>query len=483
MPEPQAAAKALAYARRVYLVGVAGSAMRSLATLLLDLGREVSGSDLAADPGLHDLEGRGLHLFGDHQASHVDGADLVVVSAAIPESNPEIVAARERGLTILTHAQALGALMSERVGIGVAGTHGKSTTTALVAHLLATAGRDPTLAGGADALDFDGASARLGRGPELVAEADEFARRFHQLHPRIAIITGIEPDHLDYYGTFEAVIDAFQRFVDGMPPDGIVVTCEDEPTLAGVGLSRPRVRYGWAGHSDWRLEQFAHRLGGGARFVVRDPDGRRQGHELRLSGRHNAANAVAALAVGRLLGVDSAVAGRALATFRGTRRRFETIVQRGGVWIVDDYAHHPTAVAANLDAARNVHDGRLVVVFQPHTTHRTATLLDEFARSFDAADRVILTPIYQPAGREGSQVTVTSQDLLCQMHHRSADAVSSLDEALLAAREELRPGTLLVTMGAGTVTSLARRLAAELDRLEADQPTASAAAPVSGAAT
>ena len=483
MPEPDAAAKALAGAQQVHLVGVAGSAMRSLATLLLDLGRTVSGSDLAADPGLYDLERRGLRLFGDHKAGYVDGADLVVVSAAIPESNPEIVAARQRGLPALTHAQALGALMSERVGIGVAGTHGKSTTTALIAHLLATAGRDPTLAGGADALDFDGASARLGRGPELVAEADEFARRFLQLHPRIAIITGIEPDHLDYYGTFEAVVEAFQRFVDGMAPDGIVVTCEDEPTLAGLRLARPRVRYGWAGHSDWRLERFTPCPGGGAHFVVRDPDGRRQAHELRLSGRHNVANAVAALAVGRLLDVSPTAARRALATFRGTRRRFETVAHRGGVWIVDDYAHHPTAVAANLDAARNVHDGRVVVVFQPHTTHRTESLLDEFARSFDAADRVILTPIYQPAGREGSRVTVTSQDLLRHMHHRSADVVSSLDEALVAAREELQPGTLLMTMGAGTVTSLARRLAAALDQMIADTPAQPAATAASGATT
>jgi UDP-N-acetylmuramate--alanine ligase len=461
---PDRATVSLLYdARHVHLIGVAGSAMRSLATLLLDLGREVSGSDTASAPMLDDLTARGLRVFGQHHAEHVFGADLVVVSAAIPIDNPEIVAANAQGLPILTHAQALGALMEKRFGIAVAGTHGKSTTTALVAHMLATAGRDPTLAGGADALDFGG-SARLGHGPELVAEADEFARRFHELHPELAIITSVEPDHLDYYGSFEAIVQSFRQFVDGMPRDAVLVTCEDEPNLAGLDLPRRRVRYGWAGHAHWRLDTFEPTPGGGARFVARDPSGNRRSYSTRLTGLHNVANAVAALAVTDLLGVDREAAARGLATFQGTRRRFETIAQQDGAWLVDDYAHHPTAIVANLIAARGVHGGRLVVVFQPHTTHRTASLMRELAASFSAADRVILTPIYQPTGREGAEATVTSYDLLAAMQHPAAEVVHSLDAALSAARDEMKPGTLVLTMGAGDVTSVARRLAAEFAR-------------------
>jgi len=473
MRDRPTAADALARSRRPHLVGVAGTGMRSLATLLVDLGHDVSGSDLAAGPALDALAARGVRVFAGHRAEQIKGADLVICSAAVPEENPELVAARERGLPVLTHAQALGALMDQRVGIGVAGTHGKSTTTALIAHLLTVAGRDPTLVGGADAIDFGG-SARLGHGPELVAEADEFGRRFLELRPRFAVITGIEPDHLDYYGTFDAILHAFRQFVDGMPADGVVVTCEDEPNLAALELPRRRLRYGWRGHCDWRLERFEPRLGGGAAFTVRDPAGRRGRYEMGLTGRHNAANAVAALAIVQELGVAEQAAREGLASFQGTRRRFETVAKKDGVWVVEDYAHHPTAVAATLEAAREVHDGRIVVLFQPHTSHRTASLLEDFARAFDTADRVILAPIYQPAGRESSPESVTSGDLLDRMYHAAADVVSSLGEALAALREELAPGTLVLTIGAGDVTSVARELISALtdsDEIDAGELT------------
>src|SRR4051794_34849872 len=383
MPDRPSAADALARSRRPHLVGVAGTGMRSLATLLADLGHEVTGSDLASGPVVDALAERGVRVASGHRAEHVDDADLVIVSAAVPDDNPELAAARERGVPVLTHAQALGALMDQHVGIGVAGTHGKSTTTALIAHLLTMAGRDPTLVGGADAIDFGG-SARLGQGRELVAEADEYGRRFLELRPRFAVITGVKPDHLDYYGSFEAILEAFRQFVAGMPEDGVVVTCEDEPNLAALDLPRRRLRYGWAGHADWRLERFEPKIGGGAAFTVRDPAGERARYEMSLTGRHNAANAVAALAVARALGVSDEAARAGLASFQGTRRRFETVAKRGAVWVVDDYAHHPTAVAVTLEAAREVHGGRIVALFQPHTKHRTASLLDQFARAFGA---------------------------------------------------------------------------------------------------
>jgi UDP-N-acetylmuramate--alanine ligase len=458
MRDQTPAAELLARSRRPHLIGVAGAAMRSLASLLLALGQDVSGSDSGAVADLGALAGQGVRASHGHHPRNVEGADLVVASAAVPADNPELEAARQRGIPILSHAQALGGLMATRDSIGVAGTHGKSTTTALVAHLLAVAGRDPTLAGGADAIDFGG-YARLGRGRELVAEADEFGRRFLELHPRLAIITSVEPDHLDYYGSFEAVQAAFQQFVDGMPPDGLVVTCEDEPNLARLPLARPRVRYGWAGHAAWRLERYEPQPGGGGSFVVRRPDGSRGRYELQLVGQHHAANAVAALAIANELGVPERAARQGLATFRGTRRRFETLARTADLWIVDDYAIHPTELAVNLRAARDVHSGRIVAVFQPHTTHRTFALRDELAAAFADADRVIVTPIYQPTGRSTGAPEITAGELVAQMAHPGATAAASLDAAYELAARELRPGALVIVFGAGDVTLLASRLA------------------------
>lgn len=455
---PRAPSESLRRAHRPHLVGVAGAAMRSMAALLLAQGKAVSGSDSGSPAEIEVLRGLGIQAVYGHQAENVSGADLVIASAAVPPENPELAAARALGLPILSHAQALGALMADCDGIGVAGTHGKSTTTALVAHLLAVAGLDPTLAGGADALDFGG-YARLGQGPHLVAEADEFGRRFLELHPRLAIITAAEPDHLDYYGSFEALLAAFQQFVAGMPDDGIIITCEDEPNLAGLLLPRHRIRYGWAGHAHWRLERYVPRYGGGAQFTVRRPDGSRESYDMRLNGRHNAANAVSALAVAWELGLPASAIRQGLATFQGTRRRFETLAQRNGTWVVEDYAHHPTAIIANLNAARDVHSGRLVAVFQPHTTHRTHSLLEEFAAAFRAADRVIVAPVYQPSGRGEDSILVTSADLVTRMGHPEAVAAESLEQTFALASEELQPGTLVLVLGAGDITTVARRLA------------------------
>ena len=457
--------------RRPHLVGVAGTGMNSLATLLRAMGKDVSGSDRSSGPTLDWLADQGVRVQHGHEPRLVGTADLVVRSAAVADDNPELASARVRGVAVVSHAQALGALMARKHGVAVAGTHGKSTTTALIAHILAVAGRDPTLVGGAVALDV-GASSRLGDGAELVAEADEYGRRFLELHPQLAVITSIEPDHLDYYGSFEAVVAAFEQFVAGMPADGTVVTNDDDPVLQELDLPRRRLTFGTEPSADWRLTGYAPCLGGGARLELRRPDGSPWTQESALTGLHNAMNALGAVAVAAELGVDKAHTAAALASFRGTRRRFETRARRDGVWVVDDYAHHPTAVLATLRAAREVHAGRVVAVFQPHTTHRTATLLDEFAAAFDAADRVILTPIYQPTGRETEQHVVTSSDLAARMRHPNVRAVESLDVAYAAVvAEEFRAGTLILTLGAGDVTTLADRLAAYLSTDSADGST------------
>jgi UDP-N-acetylmuramate--alanine ligase len=439
--------------------------MSSLATLLVGMGKAVSGSDTSAGPTLDRLAERGVVVHRGHAATNLDHADLIVFSAAVPPDNPELVAARERGQPAISHAVALGALMATRRGIAVAGTHGKSTTTALVAHVLATAGRDPTLVGGAEAPDFGGSS-RLGQGPELVAEADEYGRRFLELHPSVAVITGVEPDHLDYFGSFRELVDAFCQFVAGMPDDGIVVTNADDDTLASLDLPRRRVRYGWAAGADWRIVAHEPNPGGGCRLAVVDPDGIERHYRLRLSGRHNVANAVAAVATGDVLSVDDGSIASALGSFQGVGRRFETRARASGVWVVDDYAHHPTAVRATLRAAREVHAGPIWAVFQPHTTHRTATMLDQFAAAFGDADHVLVAPIYRPSGREAAPIDVSSDDLVARIDHPDARAVASLDAALAALEEALRPADgpecLILALGAGDVTTLATRLASRV---------------------
>ena len=440
------------------MVGVGGSGMSSLATLLSDMGIRVSGSDAGATSTLAWLAERGIEVHQGHDAEPPKDVDLVIASAAIPADNRELREARQRGLTVLNHAQALGGLMAARRGLGVAGSHGKSTTTALIAYILSVAGRDPTLVGGAEALDF-GASSRLGHGPELVAEADEYGRRLLELHPEIAVITGVEPDHLDYYRDIDEIIAVFRQFVEGMPADGVLVTSEDEPTLAGMELPRRRVRYGRAPGSDWRLCEHRPRLGGGGDVRISDPAGRERDYRLRLTGRHNAENALAALVVAELLGIDESHRRSALAAFRGTRRRFETRARLSGVWIVDDYAHHPTAVRATLRAAREVHEGPIWAVFQPHTTNRTAALLDDFAGAFGDADHVLLTPIYRPTGRELAPAQVTTEHLAARMTHQDARALRSLDEAFSALEPAIRPGALILTLGAGDIVTLADRLA------------------------
>jgi UDP-N-acetylmuramate--alanine ligase len=445
----------LADADRIHLVGLGGSGMSSLAALLVGLGKQISGSDLSNDAVIR-LRQSGLAAQHGHRAEQVDDAELVIVSAAIGSDNVELVAARQRGLPILTHAEALGDLMTGRVGVAIAGTHGKTTTTALVGHLLERVGFDPTLLVGATALNF-GSGARLGRGEHLVVEADEYSRRFLALAPRLALITGIEADHLDYFRDLAEIVTVFQEFAKRMQPGGLLLTNADDPVLARTSLSGNRRTYGSNENAAWRLTNYAPKLGGGCEFSIETPDGSASASS-RLSGQHNALNATGALAAVCLLGAPLEAAAAALADFDGTERRFQTVWQRDGVWVVDDYAHHPTAVRATLAAAREVHSGRLWAIFQPHTTNRVAELFDDFATCFGGADRLTLLPIYQPPGRERGGREVDSARLAGAVRDVATELCPSLSaaEALLAA--ECRPGDLVLIMGAGDVSQLASRL-------------------------
>jgi UDP-N-acetylmuramate--alanine ligase len=455
----------LATARWVHFVGVGGSGMSSLAQLMAAHGKRVTGSDLSPEAAER-LRRQGLAAFAGHAAQHVGQAELVIVSAAVPADNVELVEARRRDLRILTHAEALGELMQSRLGVALAGTHGKTTTTAMLGHVLTMVGCDPTVLVGAATLD-SGSGARLGSGPHLIVEADEYDHRFLALHPTVAIITGIEPDHLDYFRDLREIIAAFRTFARQVAPDGTLVTCADDPVLRRTDFPRRRVTYGLDAAADWRLRRFQPRAGGGCSFDLAGPGGETKS-DLRLSGLHNAYNATATLAAAWELGVPLAAAAAALGSFKGTERRFQTVWQAKGIWVVDDYAHHPTAVRATLTSAREVHAGRLWAVFQPHTTNRVAELLEDFATSFEAADRLMLLPIYRPAGRERGGRAVTSADLARAIARPPWTLADSLEQAESDLAAELRPGDLVVVMGAGDVTRLSHALARRLSQPDAD---------------
>jgi len=460
MPVDDAAFSVLR-AARVHCIGIGGTGMRAIAELLLARGQVVSGSDVSASEALAGLERAGATVHVGHAAHHVNGAEAVVTSAAIPSDNPELVAAREGHLPVATHAQVLGALSTQLTTIAVAGTYGKSTTAAMTAHVLVQSGRDPTCLGGAYSADLEG-SARLGRSDLLVVEADEYARRFLSLTPSAAIVTGVEPDHLDYYGDSATMEAAFCEFVGCLKPGGSLVVCIDSPLPECVAGAQGKITYGFGDNADWRLSDYAPSEHG-VQFTLHPPTTAHIGCQLQVPGRHNALNAVASIAASTLVGVPVDVAVAALSRFHGVARRFETVYRKNGIWLVDDYAHHPAKLRATLRAAREIHPGRIWAVFQPHTTHRTASLLGEFAQSFGDADEVVLLPIYEPEGREVKRQPVSSTDLANAMTHPSVRNLESFDEAAERLAEWLRPGDLALTLGAGSVTVLGPQLAELLD--------------------
>lgn len=450
----------LATAQAVHLVGIGGSGMGALAMLLLEMGKQVSGSDVSADgPMLTRLREAGAAVAQGHRPENLPSiAEYVVRSSAVATDNPEVVEAERRGLPTCKLADAVGELMRGRPGVAVAGTHGKTTTTTLVSWLLDKAGLDPLALIGADTPAFP-FGARLGQGP-LVVEADEYDRRFLSYWPEVIVVTSVEPDHLDYYHDLAEIRAAFQTLVDRLPEHGRLVACADEPGAASLATAAQRETYGFAADAGWRIAEYAPLASGGSRFHL-GVGGRSWVVEWSLVGEHNARNATAAIAVADYFGVGLRSSIAALAQFVGPRRRFETKGWPNGVWVVDDYGHHPTEVGATLEAARSSTRGSVWVVFQPHTTNRTASLLNEFGTAFQAADHALILPIYQPSGRETAPRAVTSADLVGRVQangHPDARAVASFDEARALLRAQVRPGDLVMTMGAGDVTLLSDEL-------------------------
>ena len=454
--------------KRVHFVGVGGAGMSGIAEVLVTQGYRVSGSDLATTPVTARLARLGVDIRAGHSAANIAGADAVVVSTAVAADNPEVAAARERGIPIVPRALMLAELMRLKQGIAVAGTHGKTTTTSLIASVLAEGGLDPTFVIGGRLLSAD-ANARLGKGDFLVAEADESDASFLYLTPAMAVITNIDADHMEAYDhDFERLKRAFVDFAQRLPFYGVAVVCIDDPNLREIlpAITKPRVTYGLAEDAAIRAIDVANE-GGQMRFVARAANVPDLPVKLNLAGVHNVQNALAAIAIGREAGVPDAAIAKALAEFRGVGRRFQrygdVAVDGGGTYtLIDDYGHHPTEMAATIAAVRGSFPGRrLVLVFQPHRYSRTRDLFEDFVQVLSTVDALVLMDVY-PAGEPpivaaDGRALARAVRVAGKVEPVFVEGPAELPDAL---RALVRDGDVVVTMGAGSVGQVPATLAA-----------------------
>jgi len=475
--------------RRVHFVGIGGIGMSGIAELLANLGFEVSGSDVKRSAVATRLAQKfGVTVHEGHRAENIGNAQVVVFSSAVRPSNPEIAEARRRGIPVIPRAEMLAELMRLRFSIAVAGSHGKTTTTSMVAVVLERAGLDPTAVIGGRLSAF-GSNARLGRGEYLVAEADESDRSFLMLYPTIAVMTNIDREHMESYGSFEELQQAFVDFANKVPFYGSVVACADDAAVAAIlpRINRPLVTYGLEGRDRReRLEGLeGERRKGvhiqatdvavgafGGRCVVHVSDRGRRDRlgELRLAipGRHNLQNALAVVAVADRLGIEFSRVASALADFHGAERRFERHGEADGVLVVDDYGHHPTEIAAVLSAARATLARRLVVAFQPHRYTRTQQLMEAFGPALREADEIVLTDIYAASEEPIPGVTIESlADAVRRGSGRPVHLARHLDEVVPIVLTLAHPGDAVLTLGAGSIGTLPAQIVDALRRREA----------------
>lgn len=447
--------------KRIHMVGIGGSGMAGIAEVLVNLGYTVTGSDLKASAATQRLTQLGARVHKTHRAKHITGVDVVVVSTAVKSDNPEVARAHALRIPVVRRAEMLAELMRFRHGIAIAGTHGKTTTTSLVASVLAQGGLDPTFVVGGK-LKAAGAHARLGRGDYLVAEADESDASFLLLSPMISVITNIDADHLETYGgDFNRLKAAFVEFIHRLPFYGLAVLCHDDPVIRELlpDIGRPVLTYGFSEGADLRAKNIVAE-GAGVRFSVCTPDGKTQAVRLNLPGRHNVLNALAAIAVARDLRVSFAAIRKALTQFAGVGRRMESHgdirVDGKQIHVVDDYGHHPREIAATFSAIREAYPtSRLVVVFQPHRYSRTRDLFDDFCEVLSSADALILTPVYAAGERPIAQADgkalaqgVRARGRVTPVYARSVTEIPTLLPAVL------KNGDLLLTIGAGDIGTL-----------------------------
>jgi len=439
--------------QHIHFIGIDGISMSALALIMQRRGVKVSGSDLKLSPLTARLCENGACIYQGHAPTQVEGADMVVYTAAIRPDNPELERARGMGVPVLSRAEFLGALMGEaRVGIAVSGSHGKTTTTALLGLMLEQADKNPTVLIGGE-LDALGGNVKVGGDEFFVAEACEYVETFLALKPQVGIILNIDADHLDYFGDLSHVVAAFRRFVGVIPQSGLLVACRDDANVREIlkFATCQVVTYGLVQGGDYFATNIALCPDGGSAFDVYARDTHRGRVRLKVNGRHNILNALACLAVGDYLNIPFTSMGETLRTFVGTHRRFELKGHFNGATIIDDYAHHPTEIVATLSAARDIAKGRIIVVFQPHTYTRTKSLLGDFAKSFASADEVIILPIY--AAREKDVYGISSKDLVVQISlvHHKVQYCDSLAAAAEHLSTHLQSSEMLITMGAGDV--------------------------------
>ncbi len=457
--------------RRIHFVGIGGIGMSGLAEVLLNLGYSVSGSDLHRTPVTERLSRLGARVFDHHAVENIGEAEVVVVSSAVPLMNPEIAEAAHRKIPVIPRAEMLAELMRLKFCVAVAGSHGKTTVTSMVAVMLSEGGLDPTAVIGGR-LDVFGSSARLGKSELMVVEADESDRSFLYLLPTVAVVTNIDREHLDHYGDLGEIQESFVSFMNKVPFYGAVIACMDPPWRSMMQAVFPRLRrrvitYGIQSGADITARNLELRPGGSSFDVA--VDGKFAGtFKVNIPGRHNVQNALASIAVGRELDLDQKQIQEGLEFFRGADRRFQVRAEVDGITIIDDYGHHPTEIKATLDAARLRGARRIRAIFQPHRYTRTKFLMDEFAQCFEACDRVYVLDIY--AASEPPIPGITSQRLVARMNElgftraRYAASDSNVINEILT---DLRDGDLVLTIGAGNVWKIAEALARAVnDRVE-----------------
>jgi len=452
----------------IHFVGIGGIGMSGIAEVLLNHGYIVQGSDLKDSALTRRLREQGARIFIGQREDNLEAAEVVVISSAIKPGNPELDAARARGLPVVRRAEMLAELMRLRSNVAVAGTHGKTTTTTMVATLLDAGGLDPTVINGG-IIHAYGSNARVGQGDWMVVEADESDGTFNRLPATIAIVTNIDPEHMEHWGTIENLRRGFDDFVSNIPFYGIAICCTDHPevqALVGRITDRRVVTFGFNAQADVRAVNLRYEKGV-ARFdiALTHEETVIEGCSLPMPGDHNVSNALAAVAVARHLGMTGAEIRDALAGFKGVNRRFTKVGEVNGVTIIDDYGHHPVEIAAVLKAARQASEGRVIAVHQPHRYSRLSTLFEEFCACFNEADVVAIAEVF--AAGEAPIEGASRDDLvagLIQHGHRHARAIVSEDDLERLVREQARPGDIVVCLGAGTISTWANGLPARLKK-------------------
>ena len=450
--------------QHVHFVGIGGIGMSGIAEVLLTLGYEVSGSDIRQSPMTDRLAKLGATIQIGHKAENVAGARAVVVTSALDAANPEMAEARRLQVPVIPRGELLAELMRLKFGIAIAGSHGKTTTTSMVASILNTADMDPTVVVGGKVAAMQGSNARVGKSSLLVVESDESDGSFLKLAPILAVVTNIDREHLDHYSSLDEIEAAFTEFVNKVPFYGAAVLCMEDENIQRIfpQIRRRTITYGRSAQVDLQIERIAL-AAGGSEFTVRRQDAELGKFRLNVPGVHNVLNATAAIAVALEVDVPVAKIAEGIAAFSGVDRRFSLRGQERGITVVDDYGHHPTEIQATLAAAKLSPYKRVRVLFQPHRFSRTKHLLDEFGTAFHQADDVYLLDIY--AASEEKLEGVHSEALLDKVRaygHRSAHYVSSMEEGIDRIAAAAEPGDLIVTLGAGSVSQAAEKILEKL---------------------